>query len=71
MELASRHFIARMSSQHRRHIEIVTQFSGHKLKAIINMVYNIPASVESKDWDDLKNAANLVFLKKRSHEEIV
>jgi len=29
------------------------------------MVYDIPASVEAKDWEDLKNAANLVFQKKK------
>ena len=53
------------SNKECRHIKIVTPSSGHILKAIINLVYDIPASVKAKDWEDLKNGADLVFQKKK------
>ena len=49
-----------------RHIKIATPSSGHILKAIINLVYDILAYVEAKDWEDSKNAADLVFQKKEA-----
>ena len=46
--------------------EVTTPYSGHILKAIINLVYDILAYVEAKDWEDSKNAADLVFQKKEA-----